>query len=381
MCIAFVGILVVAARRAGFSLRPQLAHGPTRTLRRLIRHSGWGVLLHANVGLLLGAALIVGNSVAGGVVAYQVAFVFFLAPYAVLAQPVHTAILPELANEAKRRRPRRVRALDRVDARSDGGADRSGRRPRWSCCAVPSMRLVAFGGADAQRSRAHRGGTRLARASACLPYAALLLFARAFYALDDSRTPAIVAIASALVGVATMVALVPFTHGCRASPRWALDTRPGTRSARSCSACCSAAASADRSRCEALVVAVLWSAGLGAALWIAITAVDPQGRLADPGCARGIGGGRRRALRIRSSAMVARGPDDREPWWTREGTPRGRSARRHSSWFPPRPTRRRSRSRPEGARACVARAHVASGVAGHGATSCAHCSIAAAWRA
>jgi putative peptidoglycan lipid II flippase len=33
--------------------------------------------------------------VKGGTVAYQVAFVFFLAPYAILAQPVHTAILSD----------------------------------------------------------------------------------------------------------------------------------------------------------------------------------------------------------------------------------------------------------------------------------------------
>src|SRR5215470_6950052 len=56
-------------------------------------------MLNAGAALLLGAAIVVGNGVAGGVVAYQVAFVFFLAPYAILAQPIHTAILPDLSNE------------------------------------------------------------------------------------------------------------------------------------------------------------------------------------------------------------------------------------------------------------------------------------------
>ena len=96
--VAFVGILCFAARQSGFSLRPRWL-GRHAGLGRLLRLSGWGALLNANTGLLLGAAIIVGGSVAGGVVAYQVAFVFFLAPYAILAQPILTAILPELALE------------------------------------------------------------------------------------------------------------------------------------------------------------------------------------------------------------------------------------------------------------------------------------------
>ena len=64
----------------------------------VLRHSGWGVVLHTGAGLLLGAAIVAGAGVEGGVVAYQVGWVIFLAPYAVLAQPIHTAILPELVD-------------------------------------------------------------------------------------------------------------------------------------------------------------------------------------------------------------------------------------------------------------------------------------------
>jgi putative peptidoglycan lipid II flippase len=208
--IAFVGVLVGAARTAGFSLRPRLLPGDA-ALRRLARHAAWGVLLHANAGLLLGAAIVAGNGVAGGVVAYQVAFVFFLAPYAVLAQPIHTAILPELANEA---------AHHDVDAfaGSVGWAiDRMAVlvvpvAAALVALALPIMHVVAFG-------RAARTGPPLLAAGLAslavglLPYAALLLFARAFYALGDSRTPAVVASASAVVGVATMATLAPMTHG------------------------------------------------------------------------------------------------------------------------------------------------------------------------
>jgi putative peptidoglycan lipid II flippase len=209
--VAFVGVLVVAARGSGFSLRPRLArHDPE--VRALVRHSGWGVLLHAIAGALLGAAIILGNAVEGGVVAYQVGFVFFLAPYATLAQPVHTTILPELALEARR-----------TDRRPFAGS------LRWAldsiavlivpvsaalvALALPIMRVVAFGGlAD------NNGVPLLAAALASLAaglygYSAFLLLARAYYALGDSRTPAIVAVLAAVVGVTTMFAFAPFTHG------------------------------------------------------------------------------------------------------------------------------------------------------------------------
>ena len=52
------------------------------------------------IGLLLVGAIIVGNSVEGGTIAYQTAWVFFLAPYAILGAPVQAAILPDLARQS-----------------------------------------------------------------------------------------------------------------------------------------------------------------------------------------------------------------------------------------------------------------------------------------
>lgn len=208
--LAFVGILVVAARRAGFSLRPRwYRHDPA--LSRLSRLAVWGVLLHSGAAMLLGASIVVGNGVAGGVVAYQVAFVFFLAPYAVLAQPIQATILPEMANHV-----------------GDDDLDGFARSTRWAldrtallivpvslglvAIALPMMRLVAFGSAT------KTGPGLLAAGIASLavglyPYSAFLLLARSWYALGDSRTPAVVAIGSALLGVVTMIVASQFTHG------------------------------------------------------------------------------------------------------------------------------------------------------------------------
>lgn len=198
---AFVGIPVVAVWRSGFRLVPRFG-APDDGLRRLVRLSGWAVLQHTMVGLLLAAAIVVGNGVKGGTVAYQVAFVFFLAPYAVLAQPVHTAILSDLAREAHE--PLAF-----------------GRSLRWAldtivlvivpvsallvALAYPMMRVVAFGGA------ARGDGAQLLAAGVAslavglVPYSAFLLFARAYYALGNSRVPALVALGSGALGVAVMV--------------------------------------------------------------------------------------------------------------------------------------------------------------------------------
>src|SRR5205807_911308 len=54
------------------------------------------------VAALLAFRALHGPGVAGGVVAYQVAFACFLVPYAVLALPLVTAVLPELAGEVGR---------------------------------------------------------------------------------------------------------------------------------------------------------------------------------------------------------------------------------------------------------------------------------------
>jgi putative peptidoglycan lipid II flippase len=199
--VAFVGILLVACRRAGFRLRPRHPRGDPRVGAALV-HSAWGAVLHTGAGALLGAAVVAGSAVEGAVVAYQVAWVFFLAPYGILAQPIHTAILPELVVEA-------------------GEPERFAASVRWAveriaalvlpvsallvALAAPGMRLVAFG--EASAAGAELLGVALASLSVgLLPYSAFLLLARVSYALGDSRTPGAISLASAAVGIAVMAA-------------------------------------------------------------------------------------------------------------------------------------------------------------------------------
>jgi putative peptidoglycan lipid II flippase len=206
---AFVGIPYVAAWRSGVRLVPTLGRHDD-DVRRVIRLSGWAVFQHTMIGLLLGAAIVVGNSVKGGTVAYQVAFVFFLAPYAILAQPVHTAILSDLAREK-------------------GEPSAFARSVRWAldnmsllvvpvsalmiALAYPTMRVVAFGGAAKGDGAQLLAAGTASLAAGLVVYSAFLLFARAYYSLGDSRTPALVALVSGLVGIGVMIGAGRAFHG------------------------------------------------------------------------------------------------------------------------------------------------------------------------
>jgi putative peptidoglycan lipid II flippase len=207
---AFVAVPSIALHRTGFRLRPRRGRRDP-AVNRLLRLSGWAILQHAQIGLLLGAAIVLGNSVEGGTVAYQVAWVFFLAPYGVIAQPIHTAIHNELSLDA---------------ARND--YDAFARSLRWALDAMamlivpvsaamivlarPGMTVFAFGEA------AENGVALLAAGVASLAiglfaYSVFLTLARAYYALGDSRTPAVVALITGIGGIVAMGVGVLLTEG------------------------------------------------------------------------------------------------------------------------------------------------------------------------
>jgi putative peptidoglycan lipid II flippase len=199
--VAFVAIPTVALWRTGFRLIPRLGRRDA-AVGRVLRLSGWAVFQHSMVGLLLLAAIIVGNTVEGGTLAYQVAWVFFLAPYAVLAQPVHTAILPDLARQA-------------------GDPAHFSSSLRWAldsmavlvipvsaaliALAEPIMQVAAFGQATKAGGVGLLAAALASLAIGLYTYSAFLLFARAYYALGNSRTPAVFALVGAMIGIAVMV--------------------------------------------------------------------------------------------------------------------------------------------------------------------------------
>jgi putative peptidoglycan lipid II flippase len=159
--------------------------------------------------------------------------------------------------------------------------------------ALPLMSLVAFGSAT------KTGPALLAAGIASLalglyPYGAFLLLARSYYALGNSRTPAIVAIGSALLGVAAMVVGSRMTHGAARVAALgighstayligvvALGIGLRRRTGRSIVP-------------RELPIAVAISGATAAVVWLAMRALDPSGRVATVGSlalAGGVGTG------------------------------------------------------------------------------------------
>ncbi|MGH9228176.1 MAG: murein biosynthesis integral membrane protein MurJ [Acidimicrobiales bacterium] len=205
--LAFVGVLLMAGAASGFRLRPRWP-GRDPQVASVLRHSGWGVVLHTGAGLLLGAAIVTAAGVVGGVVAYQVGWVIFLAPYAVLAQPIHTAILPEMVTEAREAGRRQVAAslrwaLERMALLVLPAT------AAMIALASPALRVVEFGQTDGQLLAAAVVGL----AAGLYAYGAFLLLARGYYALGDSRTPGVVSLVSAAVGVGVMVVSAALVDG------------------------------------------------------------------------------------------------------------------------------------------------------------------------
>jgi putative peptidoglycan lipid II flippase len=205
--LAFVGVLLGAGAASGFRLRPRWPRRDAQ-VGAVLRHSGWGVVLHTGAGLLLGAAIVTAAGVVGGVVAYQVGWVMFLAPYAVLAQPIHTAILPEMVTEAREAGRRQVAAslrwaLERMALLVLPAT------AAMIALASPALRVVEFGQTDGQLLAAAVAGL----AVGLYGYSAFLLLARGYYALGDSRTPGVVSLASAGVGIVVMVVSAVLVDG------------------------------------------------------------------------------------------------------------------------------------------------------------------------
>lgn len=273
--LGFVGVPAVALHRTGFRLRPRW-HARDEGLRRLMRLSGWAVFQHAGIGILLGAAIVMGNSVAGGVVAYQFAFVCFLAPYAILAHPIQTTILPELTLDAKHNDSvafaRQLRgALDRLAILVLPVS------AAFVALAVPAMRAITVhDGTDSVQLLA---AALASLGVGLLPYSAFLLFARTLYALGDSRTPAVTAFVTACLGAAAMAVGVSASSGTTK----VLVLGLGHTLAYLLGAVVLAVVLARRLRQplfpRALPIALTASAVLGTAAWAFFRVVGPTGRV------------------------------------------------------------------------------------------------------
>jgi putative peptidoglycan lipid II flippase len=211
--LAMSAVPVLALVRAGTRLRPRLDldHPQLRAVRRL---GLWGMVLLAGTQLLIAVTVVLANRVEGGVIAYQIAYTFFLLPVALVAHPIFTALYPALAAHAQ-------------TASWDAFANDLAAALRRTALLVlpaaallvalaqPALGLVRLGALHAGDARLV-GRVLVAYAAGLAGYAVFLLLARAATAAGDAAAPALVGLGVAGGGALLMVvAALSVTGGSR----------------------------------------------------------------------------------------------------------------------------------------------------------------------
>lgn len=206
--LGVIGMTVVlwpSLRRLGFRFRWRLdwSHPAVRRVARLALWTLVYVVVN-QLGLLVVIVLATGRS---GYFAYTSAFILFQLPHAIFAVSIFTALLPAMATRWT-------------------GGDREGFRDQLSqgiratgvilipaalgmlVLATPLVRLVIQHGAANQEDTELVSGILVFFALGLFSFSLFQLLLRAFYAMQDTRTPALVNIAA--VSVNTLVNLVYF---------------------------------------------------------------------------------------------------------------------------------------------------------------------------
>jgi putative peptidoglycan lipid II flippase len=203
------GVQWWGARRVGVTLLPRRAwrDPELRTiLRRAVPSLGYSSL---DVVQPLGA-MVVANRVPGGVIAFQLAWNFYVLPAALGARPVAVALLPRLsrlfhADEMRRFRDELVRGISLVAFLIVPAA------VAYLTLSEPIARAVTFGQMATAQGQSLIALSLAALGPGVLGYAALLLGTHACYARQDVRTPfsaAVLRAGVAAVGM-TLAFLVP----------------------------------------------------------------------------------------------------------------------------------------------------------------------------
>jgi putative peptidoglycan lipid II flippase len=199
--VAMTACLLPGLRRLGWSWRWRFEPSHP-SVARAARLGVWALSYAGGYQAGLVVVLMLGNRVEGGVAAYQWAYTFFYVPHALVAVPIGSVLFPAITEHAARGETAafvaRVREglamLAFLLVPAAGLAVVLG---------VPAAALALHYGAMTEAGAALVGRTFASFALGLPGYSAFVMLTRAFYAVADTRTPALinaaaVAIASAL---------------------------------------------------------------------------------------------------------------------------------------------------------------------------------------
>jgi putative peptidoglycan lipid II flippase len=205
--VAMAVVLVPAMVRAGVRLRFVLAWRDP-AIRTILRLSGWTAGYVVTNQLVQVFVLVLANNSAGNVSAYVYAFTFYVVPHGLLAVSIMTTMTPNLA--------RRARAGDREGMRREFGL---GLRYIVVLVLPASVLFVVLaqpmlGVIVRHQFTAHdavvTADTLQAFAISLVPFSVYLYAMRAFYALQDTRTPFV--LNAFENGLNVLLAIVLFPH-------------------------------------------------------------------------------------------------------------------------------------------------------------------------
>ncbi len=200
-------VLWPSLRGLGFRWRWRL-DWTNEAVRTLVRLSGWAVLYVVLNQLGLLVVIILAGPVQGGYTAYQAAFIFFQLPYAIFSVSIMTALLPSLSEDWGRG--------DRLDFRRDlaRGVRASAfvvipAAAGYLVLARPIVRLLLEHGVAGAGSTELVSGVLRFFSLGLFSFSAFLLFLRAFYAMQDTRTPALINLGAVAINTAANLILFP----------------------------------------------------------------------------------------------------------------------------------------------------------------------------
>jgi putative peptidoglycan lipid II flippase len=206
--VAMTVALWPALRGIGFRWRPAFdLRDPG--VRRIARLAGWALLyvIVNQIGYVV--VIILAASVPGGYSAYTYGFIFFQLPHAIFAVSIITALLPSLSSHWAERDPAAFRGLISQGIRASGFILLPAAFG-YLALATPIVALLFQHGRFTAHDTQLTAGVLVFFSLGLFSFSTFQLLLRAFYAMQDTRTPALINIFA--VGLNTAVNIVFFRY-------------------------------------------------------------------------------------------------------------------------------------------------------------------------
>jgi putative peptidoglycan lipid II flippase len=177
--------------------------------RRIGRLAGWAFLyvLVNQLGYLV--IIVLALKVEGGYTAYTAAFIFFQLPHAIFAVSIMTALLPALSSRWAERDTRGFQVMLGQGIRGTAFIVVPAAFG-YLALATPIVRLLLQHGVTTRESTELLAGVLMFFSLGLFSFSSFQLFLRSFYAMQDTRTPALINVFA--VGLNTAVNFVYFRY-------------------------------------------------------------------------------------------------------------------------------------------------------------------------